>query len=465
MSFWQLTCPENRPLVIDATTNTQFNYQDLQHLVSSFEKTLNYFKQKTLGIIFCRNNIDSLVVYLACLRTKHAVILLDADLNQSLALKLIETYQPDWIFLPKESSSVITNYQCHSDFLTGLWYVSMTNHETLIHPDLALLLSTSGSTGSPKMVRLSYQNLATNAESIAEYLQLSDSERPITTLPMHYSYGLSVINSHLHVNATLLLTQASISTREFWDFASRQQATSMAGVPYTYQMFKQIRIENIELPSLRTLTQAGGRLSTPLVKYFTDLSEKKSWQFYVMYGQTEATARISYVPLNILKEKPDSIGVAIPKGKLSIDAETSELIYQGPNVMMGYAESSEDLAKGDELNGLLKTGDFAKQDKDGFFSITGRSKRFLKLFGLRINLEEVEAMLESDYQLYAASAGNDEKLHIFIENAQKIHEVKDCLIKRYQLHPTAIQIRHVDKIPRSARGKPDYMQLQAMIEV
>ena len=369
------------------------------------------------------------------------------------------------MFAPFNIGHEFPGFKKQSDFLESTWYINHKNHEENynIHPSLAVLLSTSGSTGSPKVVRLSYDNLSENAKSISGYLNLCSLDRPITTLPMCYSYGLSVINSHLLVNATLLLTQDSVSSREFWDFARDNRVTSIAGVPYIYQTLHRMKFETINLPSLNVLTQAGGRLPPNLVRHFSRLSAEKGWLFFVMYGQTEATARMSFVPPQRANEKPESIGCAIPGGRLSLDPATSELIYQGPNVMMGYAYSRIDLENGAELNGVLRTGDIAEKDEEGFFKIIGRSKRFIKLFGLRINLDEIESTLEREYQVIAAVIGFDDKLEIYIEDQDKILLIKKSIVQLYQIHPSVVNVHLVQKIPRNDRGKPDYMQLNQLV--
>lgn len=143
-----------------------------------------------------------------------------------------------------------------------------------------------------------------------------------------------------------------------------------------------------------------------------------------MYGQTEAAPRISYIPSDRVLDKPGSIGIPIPGGRLELASDTGELIYYGSNVMLGYAESLADLAKGDECGGVLYTGDTATVDEEGFFTITGRMKRFIKLFGLRINLDEVERKLEALLQQPIACVGNDDKLLVATESSQHVAEIK-----------------------------------------
>jgi acyl-CoA synthetase (AMP-forming)/AMP-acid ligase II len=312
------------------------------------------------------------------------------------------------------------------------------------------------------LVRLSRENLQSNATSIAEYLHLSAAERPITSLPMSYSYGLSVINSHLLVGAALTLTEHGVLRREFWDTIDQCACTSFAGVPYSYQMLLQMGLLNRRGRTLRTLTQAGGALSEVYVQQMHQLALQCGFKFFIMYGQTEATARISYVPFEKLGEKIGSIGIPIPGGSLALDRDTGELLYRGPNVMLGYAEGIEDLAKGDELAGVLKTGDLARQDEDGFFYITGRLKRFLKLFGKRVNLDEVERIVQRRFGLPVACFGRDDLLMVSLESGgPEVPEVAAMLREILSLPKNAIQVDAVEKLPRTARGKMDYQSLLA----
>ncbi|VAX20950.1 Long-chain-fatty-acid--CoA ligase, partial [hydrothermal vent metagenome] len=347
--------------------------------------------------------------------------------------------------------------------------VSITNQGD-INPDLAVLLSTSGTTGSSKLVRLSYNNLQVNAESIAEYLGITEDECPITSLPMSYSYGLSVLNSHLLKGATIVLTNGSFILRNFWSTFNKYQCTSFAGVPYSYQLLKKINFEKIDLPTLKTLTQAGGNLSENYQKYFMEISEKKGIKFFVMYGQTEATARISYVPHENLKNKLGSIGIPIPNGELKLYSDGNlitesdregELVYFGENVMLGYAVDRSSLKNGDELDGVLYTGDLGKMDNDGYFYITGRAKRFIKVFGLRLNLDEVERMIENYLHLPTACIGNDDKLQILIQTEREdvSIEVRKLIKKMYKLHDSVIKVNIVQRIPVTSSGKRDYKRM------
>ena len=179
----------------------------------------------------------------------------------------------------------------------------------------SVLLSTSGTTGSPKLVRLAHRNIEANADSIAEYLDIDERERAIQSLPIHYSYGLSVLHSHLATGASVILTPHSIMRPEFWADAARWQATSFAGVPYSYAILQRTGLLRRAMPdTMRTLTQAGGRLAPEAIVKLHELMQERGGRLFVMYGQTEATARISYVPPEALPEKAHTIGIPIPGG-------------------------------------------------------------------------------------------------------------------------------------------------------
>lgn len=409
---------------------------------------------KRLVFILCSNNIETLTGYLGTIRSGHTGILLAANIDSELLDNLLELYKPDYLWHPGTSGYELVDRR--------------VDRSVMIHPDLSLMLSTSGSTGSPKMVRLTSGNLEANAASIAEYLRLDESERAITSLPMNYSYGLSVVNSHLKVGATLLLTDASVITRPFWDTFRQREATSFAGVPYTYEMLRRIRFFSMSLPSLKTMTQAGGKLTPTFAREFADFAAERGIRFFIMYGQTEATARISYLPPERVVEKYKSMGIAIPRGKLRlIDADGAEittpetdgeLVYTGPNVMLGYAESEADLPKGDELQGELRTGDIARFDSEGFFYITGRMKRFVKIFGNRVNLDEIEHYLKA-HGYSAVCGGRDDLLCIATTDHEKAVEIKTVVTGKYGFHHTAVRVAEVDQILKSESGKIQYERI------
>jgi acyl-coenzyme A synthetase/AMP-(fatty) acid ligase len=342
-----------------------------------------------------------------------------------------------------------------------------------IHPELRVMLSTSGTTGSPKFVRLTEANLDANATSIATYLDLTAGERPIASLPIHYSYGLSVLHSHLLVGATIVFSEHSVMRPEFWrDFAAHE-CTSFAGVPYAYGMLERTGFRDRDLPSLRMMTQAGGRMAKEMILRYHEHLTARGARLVVMYGQTEATARISYVPPTALPAKAGSIGIAIPGGTLTVVDEdglpvapgaAGELLYEGPNVMLGYAEHPGDLARGDDLGGRLLTGDLGYVDPDGFSYVTGRSKRIAKVFGLRVNLDEIEAALPGHGPVAAVSGA--EQIVIFTVGSDGADSVSmtQSLSRMFNLNPRAFVIREIDALPLLDSGKVDYRVLGALVD-
>ena len=284
--------------------------------------------------------------------------------------------------------------------------------------------------------------------------------KAITSLPFNYSYGMSVANSYFCAGASLVLTDTSIVNREFWDTFACHRVNSLAGVPYTFQMIHRLNPRKLPLDSLQTLTQAGGALNLRLMDYFRELSDEMGWRFFVMYGQTEASPRISYVPPTNLAAKRGSIGIPIPGGKLSVSAE-GELIYEGPNVMMGYSESREELSKGDELHGRLATGDLASQDEDGYFFLHGRLKRFVKVFGNRISLDDIEQKLETELGKPVAAIGEDDKINIFLDGKDFFDKARSVLTGLFHLHATTFSIHALEALPFTSSGKKDYAKLRS----
>lgn len=396
-------------------------------------------KSNVLQFCLCRNDIDSIVYYLACLEAKAPIVLLDAEKDEETIQNLREIYQP------------------------GI---------TKCHPDLAVCLTTSGSTGSPKLVRLTRKNLQSNAESIAQYLNIDEHEKVITMLPMHYSYGLSIINSHLLRGATILLTNKTYAQRDFWSFLKEHQATSMSGVPYTWEMLRRLRFFRMDLPHVKILTQAGGKLHAEIAKEYIQDAKQTGRKFIIMYGQTEATARMSYLPWEYAETKCSSVGIPIPGGRFEIVDEQGktidqphqdgELIYYGDNVSMGYAECAEDLLKGDENQGRLATGDIAHRDEDGFYYITGRKKRFVKIWGNRCNLDQIEQIVKT-ITSSCACVGVDDKITIFTTDKGLEQDIKQLLTTKTGLNTRAFEVREIESIPVSQSGKIDYIAMQQLL--
>jgi long-chain acyl-CoA synthetase len=454
-----------KPAFVD-DLGREMTYGGLDSLCDEIGQLL---EPQRVAAVFTRNTIGCVSICVALLQNGVVPLLLDETSDESVIRRYFDLYEPEYVVRPVERVVDLTGLvpltRVHDDVLLARRSSAMA----FTHPDLALLLSTSGSTGSPKVVRQSRENLRSNGEAIAASLGIGADDRPITSLPLHYTYGFSVLNSHLRRGATLLVTASSVLEKQFWKFFAEEGATSLAGVPYTYQMLQRLRFQNMDLPTLRSITQAGGKMSTALIQEFGKFALSRGVKFFVMYGQTEATARMSLVSADRILEKAGSIGVPIPGGKFFlvdkqghlVDShdEVGELCYRGPNVAMGYAESRADLTKGDEWGGVLRTGDLARFDTDGFFYITGRLTRFAKVFGKRVSLDDVEHLC-SEYVADAACGSGDDKIVVWTTDAERSPDLRRLLAERTNLHPSAFDVRTVAAIPRTASGKLDYKSLE-----
>jgi long-subunit acyl-CoA synthetase (AMP-forming) len=424
---------------------------------------------RSLVLLFCQNTLDSIFFYINCIERKIVPILIDAQADYSLTENIIERYNPDFIFAPSAISNNFSDYRCINKYKSYNIFKNNENIVKVFDQMLSLLLSTSGTTGSPKLVRLSYSNLVSNASSICSYLNITYKDRAISSLPMNYSFGLSIINSHLFVGGSILMTMESITQRKFWNIFNEFKVTSLSGVPYTFEILKKFRLLNFELPSLKKMTQAGGKLSNDLIEYFADFSRNKGIDFIVMYGQTEGAARLSYLPSEFINKKLGSIGRPIPGGRFHLVDENGvkieapetpgELIYIGPNVMLGYADKLDDLFNGDVNKGVLNTGDIAYFDNDGFYFIVGRIKRFIKIFGNRINLDELEQLLKKE-DVDSACVGKDNLLLVYLLIEENKIIVKNLLSKRLGIHPSAIELRIIQEFPKNESGKTLYSKLE-----
>lgn len=428
---------------------------------------------KKLIFILCENTIESLSGYLGCLKTGIVPLMLDSHIHPSLLNGLIREYHPAFLYIPKTCIEKIEDSEVIWQF--GGYCLCERNEKMppALYCELSLLLTTSGSTGSPKLVRQSSWNIDANGKSIACYLEIDANERPITTLPMNYTYGLSVINSHVLMGCTLLLTTYGVLEPDFWGFARKKRATSLAGVPYTYQILKRIGFMDMDLPDLKTMTQAGGKLPPRLHKEFALYAKRTNRKLIVMYGQTEATARMGYLPADKTLEKCGSMGIAIPGGRFWLEDEQGneiiepdipgELVYQGKNVTLGYACCKDDLIKQDEWKGVLHTGDIASRDSEGYYYITGRKKRFIKVSGSRVNLDEVERLLKEQYEgIDFACVGTDDNLTIFMDQLilDGGEEIIEYLYQVTGIGNRTAAVKCVDQIPKNESGKTLYKELE-----
>lgn len=462
--MFDLGCFGDR-IAIQEGSGSFISYDDLQILTDRFSESVS---NRGLVLCFCQNSIASVVGYIACINSGNPVILVNSNIDEVKLNDYIELYNPEYLWVPK-ASCLCAAEECLFHFED---YFLCSKHYAKdllpLHPSLALCLSTSGSTGSPKLVRLTKENLLSNARSIIQYLGIKQDDRPILFLPLHYSFGLSILNTHLLVGATILLTDKSVGQPVFWAFVKEQCATSFYGVPYTYEMLVRFRLYKMNLPRLTTFCQAGGKLSADIVKLLSKFMTDNGKRFYVMYGQTEASPRISYLPAEYASDYPSSIGIAIPDGKMYLvddkgneifeDNKEGQLVYTGSNVCMGYATARKDLSMGDINQGTLLTGDLAYRDNGGFYYITGRLKRFVKIWGNRCSLDELEQIVK-EIVPECACTGVDNQVNVYITETNSAESVLNHLSVRTGLNSTAFSIRYISEIPKFSSGKIAYSSL------
>lgn len=445
-----MTSSKETRLLFDAWTATgdelavvvgdrRLSYDELDQHID--QRCADFGEARRLIVIESASELDPLVSYLAALRGRHVVMMVPQGASVD---GIVDAYEPD------------TTVRSTSDG----WSINHRVAEPVddLHPDLAVLLSTSGSTGVSKFVRLSRTNLAANAASIAEYLSIQSSDRALLCLPLHYCYGLSVLHSHLLEGAAVVISDLSVVDPCFWDAVEEHAITTFPAVPFTFELLDRIDFASKEVPSLRYITQAGGKLPADKVERYARLGQQKGFELFVMYGATEATARMAYLPPHLATEYPQAIGRAIPGGHLDL-ADDGELLYSGPNVMMGYATGRADLAKGAEVE-VLSTGDLARTNDAGLFEIVGRKSRFLKMFGLRISLDAVEGFVSSSGRR-AAATGTDDQLVVAVEADGECREVDAATIgAQFGLPLSSVEVLQVDELPRLSNGKIDYMAIR-----
>lgn len=414
------------------------------------KKYIEGIKERSLIFIICTNSIDSIIFYSACLKNKIIPMLLDEGISDEKLENLITKYSPNFLFMPNDRNDDLFKDKTMTRFPEYALYCIDKNINENVNKELALLLPTSGSTGSEKFVRISYTNILSNTQSIVEYLNINEDDVAITSLPMSYTYGLSVINTFLYANAMIVVTQSKMIQSVFWELMSKYKVTHFSGVPYTYYALKKFGLSKIENSFVKVMTQAGGKLPEYLQEFYADFAKKNDIKFYIMYGQTEATARMTYLPEEYAGLKAGSVGIPIPGGKIEINDD--EVVYTGMNVSMGYAKCGNDLEKEDEFKGVLYTGDVGYFDKDGFLYLKGRKDCFAKIFGKRVNLSEIEKYLEDKFCDIFLCNVEDECLIVRSEKEFEIEVLIKEVSEYMGIHKQNVIYKR-EKFLRNANGK------------
>jgi acyl-CoA synthetase (AMP-forming)/AMP-acid ligase II len=453
--------------LIDAASGLSLRGLALEARIHAMEEELHTMPAGLL-LLPAPWNIDTVCRYLAAFRQDRALALLDAGIESDTLIELIARFEPAGVWQPGIKTPAPEGYRN-----VAYGWIRQTS-ALAVHPDLALLLTTSGSTGAARMVRLSRHGVLANAAAIVEALGITDAEIASTSLPFYLGYGLSVLNSHLLVGATVVVNAYPVIGTDFWACVDHYGVTSFAAVSHTYELLARLRWTPSAHPGLRTMTQGGSRMQPERVARLADEMGASGGRLYVLYGQTEATARMAVLPAHRVAGKYASVGLAVPGAALSIRVESGEetrepdvvgeVIFRGPSVMMGYADTAADLARGDDSRGVLHTGDIGRFDKDGYLFLEGRLKRIAKLFGQRINLDAVERMAAEAGAESAtiAVSRNDEAIVLWCEGEAepaRLELVSRSVAERLGVNRHGVVARAIDKLPLLRNGKIDYRAL------
>lgn len=422
---------------------------------------------RSLIFNLCKNTVGSMIGYLGFVEHEAVPVTLSAKIDDKLLLTLLEIYTPAYIWLPVEEEH---RFDFEKKFEMYGYTLLKTGNETYpVNDSLQLCMTTSGSTGSPKLVRYKKGNLEANAKNVAIAFGWTEEERAICDLGMQYTMGLNVINTHLYVGATVLLTTYNLLSPEFWDYIKKERGTNFTGVPFSYDIFFRLHFERMDLPDLHTLSQGGGKLTEKRFVQLAEYAQRNGKRFIASFGTTETSARMACLPPELALSKIGSIGRAIPEGELFLVDENGkvlaepvaegEMCYKGPNVTMGYAICREDLLKGDEFNGIYHTGDLARRDEDGCYYVTGRLSRFLKLLSYRVSLDQSERLIQQEFNIECACSGTDHRMNIYIIDGSKKAEVLDFISEKTGLFKNLFKVFVVPEILRNESGKIRYKEM------
>lgn len=462
----------NRILIQDK--DHEYTYMDWKKIADSLTQRVH--RRETV-LVLSHNRSEILLGILSFLRADMVSILIDASLPQKQIDNTIQLYRPNYLFVTKEQMNLYIG-NGFSEFyeLEGM---ALLKNDIFMEPvkndDLAALLSTSGSTGSPKFVRLSYSNLENNVRYINETVGISKDDGCITVLPLNFLYCLESVLRHVKVGARIIVTDESVVKNEFWDLCKRFHPNYFFGVPYVYETIFKLGIEDY-LKDYKTMSIAGGKPSLELISKMNEVAIKNNSQFFVEYGQTEAGGMlaIDIKAKDGVAKAIDHIGNPHPECSIIIQDEENreitdinqegELIYTGGNVYMGYANDYNDLNNEDEVHSVLHTGDIGIRNKDGMIQIVGRAKRFIKICGKRYSLDYMETCMKGDLnQSGIALSGKDDLLVVFSTEETMIADIKKYLRTQYKLSVKNFAVKYLESFPVKSNGKIDYLKLSKLI--
>ena len=475
--LWDFEGFGDAPAVI-ADTGATLTYRDLaalsDRIAEAMDACAGWQEGTPLAMFVCRNTPGAIAGYAALMNGGTPVMPVSAEIPAGMRRDVMNAYRPGLVLLPEEMRGEYPAMRKVADIRDYVLLKTNYMERFPVHPQLGLMITTSGSTGSARFVRQSWDNLCRNAETIAGCLGIRASDRTITALPLQYTYGLSILHASFLRGAAMVATRTGVMDGEFWDLVEAEEVTCFHGVPNTYETLCRIGLFEDDFPAMRTMSQAGGKLSRELQEYYGRYAERTGKRFMIMYGLSEATAAVSWLPAEDILRKPESVGRVIPGGSVTLEDEAGrpvtgartrgEIVYRGPNVAMGYARRGEDLALGDEWDGKLKTGDLGAFDEDGYLTITGRLKRTIKMAGHRISLDEIDGMIMDELNIPSASVGTDDRLMIFVTEKGEEGPVTALISGRVPAVRSGFRVTTIPAFPKNEGGKILYAELQKRAE-
>jgi long-chain acyl-CoA synthetase len=450
-------------------------YDHSSHLATYLEDTVGTGKNI---ILISHNNNFFLICYLGIMLSGNVCVPLDPAIEQQNFDFIAKKSEADFCFIESRLTKKISVNTLETITENNLLQTTANQHRFKIsekfNGDLpAQIIFTSGSTGLPKGVVLSHNNIIANTKSILQYLHLNEDDTIEVVLPFFYCYGLSLLHTHLRVGGSVVLNNNFILIGSVLNDINKYNCTGFAGVPSHFQILlrKSEKFKSTEFQSLRYVTQAGGKLHKVFIEEF--LNAFPQIDFFVMYGQTEATARLSYLEPKELKSKLGSIGKGIPNVQLKVvnqkgeevqPGETGEIIAKGDNIMLGYYKEPE-MTEAVLKNGWLYTGDIGTVDNDGYIYLTARNKEFIKIAGKRVSPKEIEEVIVSFPQVVDCTveaiqddfAGDAIKATVVIEKGLKTgltaEDIKAYCAGKLAMHKVPKYIEFTENLHISSTGK------------
>jgi len=470
-----LALPISDSVAVAGADGSQLTYREL---VRRADNLGPYLPQERKGLVALLGDRDlaTLIAYVAALRHGHAVAWFGSAGTASRRQDLVRRFRPDVVVAPaRELAEALLGlpYRLLESEAAGVHAAGRTDGTAPpeVNDETSVLLLTSGTMSGGRAVRLSGAAVASNSRGVIDALAVRPTGCAVTSLPLYYSYGLSVLNSHLIAGASVLLTETPATSVRFWREFTTAECTSFAGVPFHLEWLAHSRLTWDRVPTLEAVTVSGARIGSAVAQAFHQRADAAGIRFHKMYGQTEATARISVLSHNDFVDHPDSVGRVIVGSSVLITDESGvaqqdgvlgRIVYRGPNAMQGYADDAVGLAAPDEMRGTVDTGDSGFL-ADGYLHVHGRTGRFIKPNGKRLELDLVERCFEQLAPAAVVGTG-DERAHLFVEGKQSsaIKDLRFNIIMRAGIAPEELQIHFVDSIPRMKSGKVDYGSLAEM---